>query len=231
MIDLAILGVLKDHELHGYELRKRLGDLLGSRLAVSFGSIYPVLAKLEKVGYVKAVTSSTGALPSIPTSGSLTGELAAFRANPERLDTPRRSRRGKKVYGITPRGEQRLHELLVGADTTAGDGPAGGASIPSDRDFAVRVAFCHHLTAVERLALFERRRDELQQRREQRRAAASGDETSGSPRGQVNSYLRALLQHDMETVSADLAWLDDLIDAERAAVAATPHDTKGHYQP
>jgi DNA-binding PadR family transcriptional regulator len=230
MIDLAILGVLKDQELHGYELRKRLGDLLGSRLAVSFGSIYPVLAKLEKAGYVKAVTSSTAPLPSIPTSGSLTGELAAFRAHPERFDAPRKSRRSKKVYGITPRGEERLHELLVNTDSTAGDGQGGVTPIPSDRDFAVRVAFCHHLTPAERLALFERRRDELQQRREQRRAAATGDETSGHSRGQVNSYLRALLQHDTETASADLAWLDGLIDAERAAVAGAPH-TKGQDQP
>lgn len=235
MIDLAILGVLKSHDLHGYELRKRLGDLLGSRLAVSFGSVYPTLAKLENAGYVKAVTSSTVPPPLAPMSGSLTGELAAFRANPRRPSGTERGGRGKKVYGITARGEQHLHDLLVGLDTGSDDGPGGDSPLSSDRDFAVRVAFCHHLTPVERLALFERRHDQLQQRREQRRnAAAPADETSGqaAPGSEhVNGYLRSLLEHDIETASADLAWLVELIDAERAAVERVRHNTKGDDQP
>ena len=37
MIDTAILGLLKDQDLHGYELRKRLDELPGSRATVSFG--------------------------------------------------------------------------------------------------------------------------------------------------------------------------------------------------
>ena len=43
MIELAILGLLDEADLHGYELRKRLGELPGTRLAVSFGSLYPAL--------------------------------------------------------------------------------------------------------------------------------------------------------------------------------------------
>ena len=35
MLELAILGLLEENDLHGYELRKRLGDLLGLRLAIS----------------------------------------------------------------------------------------------------------------------------------------------------------------------------------------------------
>src|ERR671910_799882 len=50
MFDLAILGLLEENDLHGYELRKRLGDLLGGRLAVSFGSLYPALGRLEQRG-------------------------------------------------------------------------------------------------------------------------------------------------------------------------------------
>ena len=29
MLELAVLGLLEENDLHGYELRKRLGDLLG----------------------------------------------------------------------------------------------------------------------------------------------------------------------------------------------------------
>src|SRR5688572_154476 len=53
MIDTAILGLLKDQDLHGYELRKRLDELPGSRATVSFGSLYPALGRLEKAGFVK----------------------------------------------------------------------------------------------------------------------------------------------------------------------------------
>ena len=50
MIDLAILGLLTEQELHGYELKKRLGELLSSRASISFGSLYPALARLEAQG-------------------------------------------------------------------------------------------------------------------------------------------------------------------------------------
>ncbi|OWY59486.1 PadR family transcriptional regulator, partial [cyanobacterium TDX16] len=45
MIELAILGLLTDQDLHGYELKKRLSELLGVRSGVSFGSLYPALAR------------------------------------------------------------------------------------------------------------------------------------------------------------------------------------------
>ena len=78
VIDLAILGLLKEQELHGYELRKRLGDLPGARSSVvSFGSLYPALARLERSGLVKGVEAGTRTDRAVPSSGSLAGELAA----------------------------------------------------------------------------------------------------------------------------------------------------------
>jgi DNA-binding PadR family transcriptional regulator len=201
MIELAILGLLDETDLHGYELRKRLTELLGRSLAISFGSLYPALGRLERAGHVKAVTTRAQAeVPLAPMSGSLTGELAAFRTR--RRDTASRvdraaSGRGRKVYGITDTGRERLRTLLVDPDVT------------DDRAFAVRVAFCHHLTAAERLDLFAGRRAELVRRRDQRRTAARST-------GRVNNYLRSLLERDTESITADVAWLDGLIEAERA---------------
>src|SRR3954453_18005272 len=80
MIELAILGLLKEQDLHGYELRKRLGELPGGRSAISFGSLYPALARLGGAGYGKAVEANTRTDRALPSSGSLAGELAAFRA-------------------------------------------------------------------------------------------------------------------------------------------------------
>ncbi len=201
MIDLAILGLLKEQELHGYELRKRLGGLPGARAGVvSFGSLYPALARLEKAGYVKAVSASEAAPAPVPSSGSLVGELAAFRARHVR---PTRTGRSKKVYGITPLGEEALLERL--ADPTPTD----------DRTFALQVAFCRHLAPSERLALFERRRAhvagqiaEAGRRRERERS--------------LDGYLRSLRERDEASLTTDLAWLDRLIAEERAATPEEP---------
>src|SRR5256885_3585457 len=99
MIDLAILGLLKEQDLHGYELRKRVGELPGARASVvSFGSIYPALARLERGGLVKAVEASTRVDRPVPSSGSLAREIAAFPA--PRL--PSVGGRRQKGYGHTP---------------------------------------------------------------------------------------------------------------------------------
>ena len=54
MLELAILGLLKEQELHGYELKKRLVDVLGPFSSVSFGSLYPALHRLEHRGWIDA---------------------------------------------------------------------------------------------------------------------------------------------------------------------------------
>jgi len=195
MIDLAILGLLDEQDLHGYELKKQLAELVGARSGVSFGSLYPALARLEKGGAVKAVEAHT-ADATIPMTGALSGEIAAFRA---RLGRPAKSRRTKKVYGITEVGRRRLGELLTDDST-------------DDRTFAVQVAFCHTLLPEQRLALFERRRTVLEQR------LADRSRVSG---GRPDTYRSSLREHDTRTITHDLAWIDELIGAARAELAAS----------
>jgi DNA-binding PadR family transcriptional regulator len=57
VLELAILGLLKEQDLHGYELKKRLAETLGVVSGVSFGSLYPALARLERAGAVHTVES------------------------------------------------------------------------------------------------------------------------------------------------------------------------------
>jgi DNA-binding PadR family transcriptional regulator len=200
MIDLAILGLLTEQELHGYELKKRLSELWASRASVSFGSLYPALARLEAQGCVKAVEERT-AVPSPPMSGSLVGELAAFRARVRESGIAKGTGRGKKVYGITDAGRERLVELLSDAD------------VSDDRTFTLRVAFARHLDHEARLELFERRRTELLGRRD----ALARRGTDGARPRRIDTYLGALLERDADQLANDLAWLDRLIAAERQA--------------
>jgi DNA-binding PadR family transcriptional regulator len=52
VLDLAILGLLREEPRHGYELKRALGDL--GFWQVSFGSLYPALRRLEKRGFIRA---------------------------------------------------------------------------------------------------------------------------------------------------------------------------------
>jgi len=192
VIEMALLGLLQDQDLHGYELRKRLTALVGLRGAISFGSLYPALARLEAVGAVKAVDAAANR--AIPMTGSLSGEASAFLAR--RRGAAGRGGRARKVYGITEQGRDLLLTLLEDGRT-------------DERSFPLKVALCTTLPPAQRLELFERRRAAL--------AAQLADARNGSKRGSdgVDRYLRALREHDVQTIENEISWLDGLIALER----------------
>ena len=200
MLDMAILGLLEERDLHGYEIRRQLREHLGLLANVSFGSIYPALTRLEKSGAVVA-TEGTGAegaaaaaVPAAPPTGSLSGERAVLRA---RRHSPTRARRGRKVYRITDAGRDLFVELL------AGSGAADDA-----RSFGLRLAFARHLAPQARLTLLEHRRALLVQRLAEAEAA----------RTDLDVYARSVVQHTADGVARDISWLDNLIASERAAL-------------
>lgn len=206
MLELAILGLLTEESLHGYELKKQLSDTLGFASGVSFGSLYPALGRLEAAGAV-AVVEPTNSGPFTPGTGSLVGELAAFRAQ---APAPR-SRRGKKVYGITVAGRALFEDLLT-AESHAND---------DDRVFALRLAFARHLPADARLGMLERRRARLTERlaRLALRVRAGRDRLDG--------YGRTLAEHHRDIAEHDLTWIDQLIATERAAAVPGERPSRG----
>jgi len=78
--------------MHGYELRKQLGAMLGPLWQVSWGSLYPTLRRLDRAGAVDGVAERRPRA----TRGSAGG---------------RRGRR-RTVYRITPKGEDLFRTLL-----------------------------------------------------------------------------------------------------------------------
>src|SRR2546429_4563583 len=109
VLELAILGLLKEQELHGYELKRRLTQMLGLFSSVSFGSLYPALSRLEAAGAVQAVDTPP-ATPPLPAPGPLRRELAAFKAR----DGAARRGRGKKGYRGPPPGRGPLEGVTGG---------------------------------------------------------------------------------------------------------------------
>ncbi|HEX9776086.1 MAG TPA: PadR family transcriptional regulator [Actinomycetota bacterium] len=48
MLELAVLGLLKEKPMYGYEVKKRLEERLGHAWKFSYGSVYPTLGRLER---------------------------------------------------------------------------------------------------------------------------------------------------------------------------------------
>ena len=206
MLELAILGLLKEFPLHGYELKKRLNDTLGHVWGVSYGSLYPALARLERMGAIEVVdpppAPASGGIP-IPATGSIAGEAAAAR-----LRRPlRRGGRTRKAYRIAAAGQALFNELLQ-AD------PAPGTD--ENRAFALKLAFCRHLEPPARLELLQRRRNQLAEKLARARQALAGS-TRATRGPSPDRYTRALIEHETSTAERDLEWVDSLIAAERGA--------------
>jgi len=193
MLDLAILGLLKEQPLHGYELKKRLGETLGFLWGVSYGSLYPALQRLESGGAIEVVAPPATARPPMPPTGSVAGEAAV--AKVRRMPKP--SRRNRKAYRITARGHVHFDELLADDQQAAGD---------EERTFALKLAFCRHASPPARLDLLERRRTELTNQLGRARHARLT---------RVDRYARSVVKHRSESIERDLEWVDELIAAER----------------
>jgi DNA-binding PadR family transcriptional regulator len=202
VLDIAILGLLMERDYHGYEVRTQLRDRLGIWANVSFGSIYPTLARLERRGFVEAVLSESR-IGSLST-GSLSGERASLRSL---RTTPGLGRRGRKVYRITERGRQEFVTLL-----------ADPATLDDSRNFSLRMALAKYLTPSLRVGLLERRRADLVERLAEVRAGAGNE--------QLDAYARSVMEHAAQAVELDLAWIDSLLSAERSNQETFAQKTK-----
>lgn len=58
-LEMAVLGLLLESPLHGYELRKRLNLLLGWTRVFSYGSLYPALKRMLRSGWIVEDTTAT----------------------------------------------------------------------------------------------------------------------------------------------------------------------------
>jgi DNA-binding PadR family transcriptional regulator len=57
-IELAVLGLLHEGPMHGYELRKRLNLMLGWGRVLSYGSLYPTLKRMLRAHLIEEFTES-----------------------------------------------------------------------------------------------------------------------------------------------------------------------------
>jgi DNA-binding PadR family transcriptional regulator len=188
VLELAVLGLLRETPMHGYELRKRLYTVLGAFRALSYGSLYPCLHELQAAGLIAADQDETG---------------GPAQAGPARAGTARArsGHRSMKVYRLTAEGKERLAELLG----------EGGPAAWEDDGFGVHFAFFGQTRADVRLRILEGRRSRLEERMESIRAAFT------RTRERVDRYTLELHRHGLESVEREVRWLNELIASERQA--------------
>jgi PadR family transcriptional regulator len=60
--ELAVLSVLEDCPLHGYEIARRIEQRTRGALRFSLAALYPMLYRMEKSGWIRGAweTASTG---------------------------------------------------------------------------------------------------------------------------------------------------------------------------
>lgn len=137
VLEFAILGILHESPLHGYELRKRLNQVLGTFHAISFGSLYPALKALV----VRGEITETGGGDD--------------------------SRRTKITYRITPKGEERFEALMANAGPAAWDDDGFGVHFAffgrADAEVRTSILEGRRMRLAERRALM---RDALTRTRE-----------------------------------------------------------------
>jgi DNA-binding PadR family transcriptional regulator len=144
LLELAILGLLHEAPLHGYELRKRLNAVLGAFRVLSYGTLYPCLRELVTRGWIAENAAATN-LPGSPgTSGS-------------------GSRRARIVYELTDEGLSQFQSML------SQSGPAAW----EDDTFNVHFSFFARTESDVRLRILEGRRSRLEERLDSFRSAAA----------------------------------------------------------
>lgn len=84
---LAILGVLMEKDMHGYEIKKHIEERMGDYTDVKFGSIYYSLSSFLEEGYICEAKS---------------------KQEPGQVPEPERE---KRVYAITEKGKNYFYEI------------------------------------------------------------------------------------------------------------------------
>jgi DNA-binding PadR family transcriptional regulator len=188
-LELAVLGLLHDAPMHGYELRKQLIALLGWGRVLSYGTLYPCLKVLVKDGFIVADPPAPKAkTPKVAKTGAKTGPDAV------------RGRRNRIVYRLTAEGKERFAQALE----------ESGPATWDDESFGVRFAFFARTDSPTRVRILEGRRSRLEERLENVRASTQRG------RERADAYTLELQRHGLESVEREVRWLTELIDRERS---------------
>ena len=125
-LEFALLGLLSQGPLHGYELRKRMSAIYGPFRALSFSVLYPQLRKMLEANLIEESFADAGGL----------------------------SRRPRIVYDLTAKGKERFSNLMQSASPDSFEDEGFEVRFaffgPTPRNNRVRILEGRHRRLVEK---------------------------------------------------------------------------------
>ena len=197
MVDFAVLALLRQGELHGYQIRKSLAEMAGPLFQFSFGSLYPALSRLTERGAVDSYLESGSEF--IGATGSITGDLALSSQRQDRslmLAQGDRGVRTRRVYRITDVGEKLYQQLME------------TAQLDSETDFMAWLYLANDASTELVTEKTRERLAALESRRRTKARAASHSVLPDSLRSEIHSRLLDLVDSEIGFVRSILNKLD-----------------------
>lgn len=211
MLELAVLGLLHEAPMHGYQLRKQLHARLGTFRAFSWGSLYPTLRRLQRAGLIAETTDTADDTADEGVETAASSRSRSSRSA-SRSSWGAKTRRGRRVFELTAEGKDRFDELLAEVGPQAWD----------DESFGIHLAFFSRTPVDVRMRILEGRRRQVEERREGLRSTLS---RAGE---QIDHYTRELHRIGLESTEREVRWLNELIAAERGESSPrSPDDGPG----
>ncbi len=170
MYELFVLGELLDQPLHGYLLREIVNLAIGPVRQMSWGGLYPLIRRLETEGLIE---QAKDAAPS--------------------------GARERKVYRITPAGQERFMFLMLKPEEYSLDYPDL---------FNIKLTNFDHLSIAQRLEVLRHYQGYV--RFNLAHLENGANHVTKQPRigeGEREHILRAL-EHRAAVSNADLAWVE-----------------------
>jgi DNA-binding PadR family transcriptional regulator len=137
-LEFALLGLLAQGPLHGYELRKRMVTIFGPFKAISFSVLYPQLRRMLLAGSIQE--------EAVDRQFNESGSASLIR----------NSKRPRIVYAITEEGMARFEALTESVSADAWE----------DEGFEIRFAFFSPTPTKSRVRILEGRLRRLQEKAE-----------------------------------------------------------------
>jgi DNA-binding PadR family transcriptional regulator len=217
----VILAMLAKEPSHGYELRARLRAALGPvGEDLNAGQVYVTLTRLEKAGLVTATAEPDQARPAgtwpagtwpagTRSDRTSSDRTSSDQARPDQSRTPQ-ARPDRKVYELTPAGQQRVAAWLAEVSWPK----------PDLTEFHLKLIAAFAGRLADPIAIVDAQRRELLRRLRDAQRAALDVSASATPAGAVtagavtagakadDSDAALLLEGIVLRLQADLHWLE-----------------------
>ena len=137
VLEFAILGLLHQSPMHGYELRKRSSQVLGGLRSISYGSLYPALKRMHAAGLIATDEPDPQPAAGRRSAAHRTARQGRLQDHRRGQGAPPRAARRDRPGGLRRRRELRRPARVLPAHRVrrAAADPRGS---PADRRAAAR---------------------------------------------------------------------------------------------